>query len=464
MAGTVSLVVTAGPIRGQCYDFGEHDTFLFGRAPDCHARLAASDTSASRHHFLLEVNPPQARLRDLGSLNGTHVNGVRHGGRRKGESPEDAVARGGAEVDLRDGDEVRVGATVIRMQLSAPAACSDCGRPIAEAERGRCGWVGGVYLCEACRRGTVTVGGAAREAGPPARLASAPDEEDSDAARPGQTIGPYEIERLLGKGGMGAVYLARRRAGATPGAGGTADRRVALKVMLPRMADQGAQEIFVREIEVTRSFRHPNIVGLLDFGKHEGRFYFALEYCEGGSAEELRRRHGGRVPLPSALRIAVDALEGLAAAHEAGFVHRDLKPDNVLLAEDGTARLADFGLAKSFQQAGLSGMTATGMVAGTFEFMPREQLTSYRQARPTTDVWSMAATVYYLLTGEYARDFSSHPDPLAVILGGGTVPLRQRDSSLPADLAALIDRALDDEPSRRFPTAREFVTALRGVL
>ena len=264
---------------------------------------------------------------------------------------------------------------------------------------------------------------------------------------------------------MGAVYLAHRRAGALPGAENAGPERVALKVMLPRMVvDEGAQEIFIREIEVTRSLRHPNIVGLLDFGKHEGRFYFALDYCPGGSAEELRRRHGGRVPLPSALRIAVDALEGLAAAHEAGFVHRDLKPDNVLLAEGGAARLADFGLAKSFQQAGLSGMTATGMVAGTFQFMPREQLTSYRQARPTTDVWSMAATVYYLLTGEYPRDFSSHPDPLAVILRGGTVPLRQRDPSVPTDLAALLDRALDDEPSRRFPTAREFATALRGVL
>jgi eukaryotic-like serine/threonine-protein kinase len=170
------------------------------------------------------------------------------------------------------------------------------------------------------------------------------------------------------------------------------------------------------------------------------------------------------VPLPSALRIAVDALEGLAAAHEAGFVHRDLKPDNVLLGEDGAARLADFGLAKSFQQAGLSGMTATGAVAGTLQFMAREQLTSYRQARPTTDVWSMAATVYYLLTGQYPRDFGEGRDPLAVILRGGVVPLRQRDPSLPPDLAAVIDRALDDEPARRFPTAREFAVALRGAL
>ena len=288
MAGTVSLVVTAGPIRGQRYDFSQHDTFLFGRAPECHARLAATDASASRHHFLLEVNPPRARLRDLGSLNGTHVNGVRHGGRRAGESPEDAAARGTAEVDLRDGDEVRVGATVIRVEVAAPPACTDCGRPIADAERECCAWVGGQYLCEACRRGTVTAGGAARGASPLAHLAAEAD--DDDAAGPGRTVGPYEIERLLGKGGMGAVYLAHRRAGALSGAENAGPERVALKVMLPRMVvDEGAQEIFIREIEVTRSLRHPNIVGLLDFGKHEGRFYFALDYCPGGA----RRSSGG---------------------------------------------------------------------------------------------------------------------------------------------------------------------------
>jgi serine/threonine protein kinase len=408
MPGTVRLVVTAGPIRGQRFEFPAHDTFLFGRAPDCHARLDASDASASRHHFLLEVNPPLARLRDLGSLNGTRVNGVRHGGRGPGESPEDAAARGATDVDLHDGDEIRVGATVIQVQVDAPAS------PLE------------------------------------ALAASAESEEEA-----GRRVGPYAIERLLGKGGMGAVYLARRQGAGLP---------VALKIMLPKMVvDEAAQEIFVREIEVTRALRHPNVVGLLDFGRHEGRFYFALEYCPGGSTEALRERLGGRVPLPTTLRIAVDALEGLAAAHEAGFVHRDLKPDNVLLGEDGAARLADFGLAKSFQQAGLSGLTATGAVGGTFPFMAREQLTSYREVRPTTDVWSMAATLYFLLTGQYAREFGSK-DPIAVVLRGGVVPLRRRDSSVPPDLASVIDRALDDDPARRFPTAREFGAALEGTL
>jgi Fe2+ transport system protein FeoA len=454
MAGTVSLVVMAGPIRGQRFEFGGHDTFLFGRAPDCHARLSPTDASASRHHFLLEVNPPRARLRDLGSLNGTHVNGVRRGGRRPEESPEQAALLEGASVDLHDGDEIRVGATVMRVSVEGPAHCSHCGGAIADLERDGCAGVGGTYLCGACRRGTATRNATAAKR--PLVRGAVEWDEDGDDAVPGSALGPYVIERLLGRGGMGAVYLGRRQGDGDP---------VAVKVMLPRVVvDEAAQEIFIREIEVTRALRHPNIVALLDFGKQEGRFYFAVEYCAGGSAEDMRRTRGGRLPLASVAPLAVQALAGLAAAHEMGFVHRDLKPENILLSGDGTAKLADFGLAKSFEQAGLSGMTATGAVAGTYLFMAREQLTSFRQARPASDVWSMAATLYYLLTGRYARDFGSHPDPLAVILRGAVVPIRRRDASIPQGLAAVIDRALSDDPEGRYPTAREFDSALRSVL
>jgi serine/threonine protein kinase len=416
MSARVSLVVTAGPIRGRRFDFACHDTFLFGRAPDCHARLAASDGTASRHHFLLEVNPPQARLRDLGSLNGTHVNGVRHGGRRPDEAPDDVRARAEPEVDLRHGDEIRVGATLIRVEIQAPPGTSlSSGRPGAMSFR----------------------------------------ESEEGPARRGMAIGPYIVERLLGKGGMGAVYLAHARDG-TP---------VALKVLLPReVADAAMEELFLREIEVTRSLRHPNIVSLLDFGRHMGRVYFALEYCPRGSAEDMRLKHGGRLSLPVVLRMAFGVVEGLAVAHGKGFVHRDLKPDNLLLAADGTARIADFGLAKSFQQSGLSGMTATGTVAGTFHFMPREQLTAYREVRPVSDVWSLAASLYFLLTGEYPRDFGAAPDPLAVVLRGGTIPIRLRDPSLPDEFAQVIDHALADSVEERFGDAREFAAALRRVL
>jgi hypothetical protein len=449
MGGIVSLVVTAGPIRGQRFEFRGHDTFLFGRALDCHAKLAEADLSASRHHFLLEVNPPLARLRDLGSLNGTHVNGVRHGGRQAQPGPDEA-GRGNANVELHDGDEIRVGATLIRVEISAPRVCVSCRRPIRGQDPTE-------TLCVDCRRSAAPAAGQ----GPAAAPHRSPPPATPPAATPdqipaGTRVGPFRIERLLGAGGMGAVYLARRSEQADP---------VALKVMLPALVlDDAAQEIFLREIEITRRLRHPNIVGLLDFGRHEDRFYFALEYCARGSAETLRRTRGGRLSLPLVLRIAAETLEGLAFAHDAGFVHRDLKPDNVLLTEEGTARIADFGLAKSFQQSGLSGLTATGAVAGTYYFMPREQLTSFRSVQPVSDVWSMAATLYHLLTGSYVRDFPPEQDPLAVILRDGSVPLRHRDPSVPEALAEVVDRALADDPARRYPTARELLAALQRVL
>jgi serine/threonine protein kinase len=117
-------------------------------------------------------------------------------------------------------------------------------------------------------------------------------------------------------------------------------------------------------------------------------------------------------------------------------------------AEMSEAKLADFGLAKSFEQAGLSGLTATGAVGGTLYFMPREQITHFRVLRPAGDVWAMGATLYHMLTLSYPRDFVPGADPLQVILQGGTVPIRRREPGLPADLAEVIDRAVDDDLAR----------------
>ncbi len=457
MPGKVTLVVTAGPIRGRRYDLEEHDTFLFGRAPDCHAELARSDTSASRHHFILEVNPPAARLRDLGSLNGTRVNGTRHGGRARHETPAEGARRAQAEVDLRDGDRIRVGATEFEVRVVTPALCCECGRTIEDGDRKAAGWIAGTFLCPDCRRpaksgptgqkirtGVVGAGPASARAVPTAE------------GRTGTTVGGYEVGPLVGKGGMGVVYRARRVADG---------RDVALKLLVPRVAaGPQTRAAVLREIEVTERLRHPNIVELLDHGEDGPAFYFAMEYCPGGSVAARLELEGRPFDLGVAASLALGALEGLALAHAAGIVHRDLKPDNLLIGRDGAARLTDFGLAKSFEQAGLSGLTATGAAAGTLSFMPREQITSFRQLRPASDVWSMGATLYFMLTRKYVRDFGPHKDPLAVVLGSGIVRLRKRAPHLPEALAAVVDRAIADDPAARYSTAAEFRDALRGAL
>ena len=419
MPGRVCLDVVAGPIQGWHFEFDAHDTFLFGRAPDCHAELAPDDATASRHHFLLEVNPPAARLRDLGSLNGTYVNGHKHGGREKNQTPEQAAQKPWPEVDIRDGDLIRVGATVINVRIDTP---------------------------------------------PPEPRADTPgldllvELEDSSKTAPPKTIAGYALGPLLGRGGMGVVHLATRlEDGAT----------VALKLMRPEAAvDAHAREVFDREIEVTGSLRHPNVVTLFAHGAEGDTFYFAMEYCAGGSLSAALLLRALPLEPELATRLALQALDGLSFAHEQGFIHRDIKPENILLVDQAMSRvkLTDFGLAKSFQYAGLSGMTATGFAAGTLQFMPREQLTNFRLLRPASDVWSMGATLYYMLTLRYVRDFQAAKDPLAVVLGGNVVPVRIRQPDVPDALAEVVDRAVEDDLDKRYPSATEFRDALRKVL
>jgi serine/threonine protein kinase len=406
MPPRVRLEVVEGPIAGRQFVFDAHDTLLFGRAADCHARLSEQDGKASRHHFLLEVNPPAARVRDLGSLNGTWVNGTRYGG-RGALSPEQAAQQAWPQVDLGDGDTIRVGSTVFAVRVE-----------------------GHHHV----------------DTGPLDQLLA--------AAASGPRVAGYELGPLLGKGGMGSVYKARRRSDGAV---------VALKLTRPEMVVEPlARDVFLREVAVTARLRHPNVVALLDHGIEGDTFFFALEYCAGGSLSAALLRRDDPLPTDVALQLTLQVLDGLSEAHAQGFVHRDIKPENVLLTDDAMteAKLADFGLAKSFEQAGLSGLTATGAVGGTLYFMPREQITQFRVLRPASDVWSMGATLYHMLTLGYPRDFVPGGDPLQVILQGGTVPIRRREPGVAPALADVIDRAVDDDLARRYASAVEFRDAL----
>jgi len=506
MPGTVKLEVIKGPITGQVFTFDAHDVFIFGRSPECHARLPEDDHTASRHHFVVEVNPPDAIIRDLASLNGTHVNGIKYGGREDSETPEEAERRGYLDVALKDHDEVRVGQTVFRVRVLVPVLCSGCSREISDSERKACEWVDDTYICPSCRflqEATELIPAGPSEAAPSKVVAPQPQplqckecgkdvsrevsegrrgdyvckscqaeaEEDPAAVlirlllakHQHRDIGVrevvgYEIKKQLGVGGMGAVYLARRK---KDGA------EVALKVMLAKVAvDEYARQQFQREIEVTRSLHHANCVELYDHGCAGSVFYFALEYCAGGSLAGLMERRGGRLTLRDGQPLMLDALAGLSYAHEHGYVHRDLKPQNILLTDagGGSAKVSDFGLAKNFNEAGLSGMTATGTASGTIVFMPREQLIHYKYVKPVSDVWSIAATFYEMLTGHLPRDFTPSQDPVAVVLGNPVVPMRKRDTTIPKKVASVIDCALDDETENRYQTAGDFRRELEGVL
>ena len=151
MPGKVTLTMIEGPMFGKQIEFEEHDTFLFGRMSDCGVCLP-SDNMVSRHHFIMEVNPPDACIRDLGSLNGTYVNGVKFGSRRKGETPKEGSKHMYPEVDLKDEDKIRVGETVLKVTIEVPVVCCDCGKAILDKDKERCAWIGKTFICANCKQ------------------------------------------------------------------------------------------------------------------------------------------------------------------------------------------------------------------------------------------------------------------------------------------------------------------------
>jgi serine/threonine protein kinase len=230
--------------------------------------------------------------------------------------------------------------------------------------------------------------------------------------------------------------------------------------MLSRaQAEPRAIDHFKREMKVIAGLQHSNIVRFLDSGSDQGTFFFVMEYCDGGSLADVAKARGGTIPPDVLMPWALQALEGLAAAHKEGFVHRDIKPQNILIHQD-IAKISDFGLAKNFQKAGLSGMSITGQYAGTPVFMPPEQITNFKYVKPVSDVWSFAASLYQLLTGKFPYRFDPKRDPIDIILNENPVPLRDRMPGLQKEIAAIIDKSLLRNPKDRFPDAGKLLASL----
>ncbi|MGH7521077.1 MAG: protein kinase domain-containing protein [Gemmatimonadales bacterium] len=246
--------------------------------------------------------------------------------------------------------------------------------------------------------------------------------------------GRYSIEQEVGQGGMAIVYRARDL---------KHDRFVAIKVLKPELAQTLGPDRFLREIKLTAQLNHPHILPLLDSGEADGLIYYVMPFVEGESLRH-RLKTGGRLPLDEALRITREVADGLESAHRRGVVHRDVKPENILL-EEGHAVVADFGIARAVAESADQRLTATGIAVGTPEYMSPEQMMGGR-AGPIdarTDVYALGAVLYELLTGATPKHGTLAAQP-----------------EIPDDVARVLRRAMDDDPQRRFPT----VAALAGAL
>jgi eukaryotic-like serine/threonine-protein kinase len=424
----VTLRVLSGPHVGRSFTFNQHDTFLIGRSEAAHLCLP-DDRYFSRNHCILEIAPPRCFLRDLGSLNGTYVNGQKV-----------------QEAYLRNGDRVQGGQTMLAVEVSADEYPADPNLPPTQPA---------IVIVECLNCGARDQ---AEAASPDERLTFLCEDCRNQLRRQPQPIPGYEMVKILGRGGMGCVMLARNQ---------QTGEVVAIKTLLPEVAvsDQALRR-FMREIDVASSLQHPHIVRFIDRGTNKGVVYLITEFVEGADAARLADARGGRLPYPEAVKIISQSLDALQYAHSKGFIHRDIKDQNILVSgvwPNYTSKLTDFGLAKSFTQTGMSGVTMAGDVAGTFAYMPPEQIRDFRNVRPSSDIYAMGMTAYSLLTGAIALDISPRAnvaETVKAIFEKPIIPMRHRVSEIPEPVAQVIERALTKDVNQRWPTAEAMRAAL----
>jgi serine/threonine-protein kinase len=458
----ITLTAIAGPHSGQSFRFTGHDTFLVGRSIRAHFRLPRKDRYFSRFHFLVELNPPQCRLIDMNSRNGCYVNGKRvtvadigDGDRIKAgrtmllvaiktsESVEATEGRVADTVSISAAPNIQAGvknAAARPTTVSAPQlplemnsgtsrCCDSCGAQLGGEPAQGLSLASGDYVCSQCIEFT---------------------------NRQVQPVPGCRIIRELGRGGMGIVWLAIE---------GT-NRLVAIKLIQPATGGTAAQmQRFLREASILCRLNHPRIVSFGGMGEVNGNFYFTMRYCRGIDGRKLLKEKGP-LPVPFAVRLTCDLLEGLEYAHAQGFVHRDIKPSNVLVtpvAGRETGLLLDFGLARVYQASRFSGLTITGTVGGTIAFAAPEQISNFRDASPQADQYGAAATLYYFLTACHVIDLrGSLQEQILAVLQDDRVPIQSRRAGLPSGLADIIQRALSMEPAERFPDTKALRIALQS--
>ena len=271
--------------------------------------------------------------------------------------------------------------------------------------------------------------------------------------QPGDLIADrYELEELVGSGGMSSVFRARDV---------QLDRRVAIKILHERyVADPEYLERFRREARLVARLSHPNIVTVIDRGDDDGRQYIVFEHVEGENLKELVQRTG-RLPVRGALQLALAVADGLAFAHEHGLVHRDVKPQNVLVSREGEVKVTDFGIARSLDVE--HGVTQTGTVLGTSEYLAPEQA-SGKPVSPATDVYSLGVVLWELLAGDVPFVGENFVAVALRHLNEPPPSLRERRPDVSPRLEAAVDRALAKDPGRRFPSMAALAQELRACL
>jgi eukaryotic-like serine/threonine-protein kinase len=480
MNGKIVLHVQQGTMPQGEYVYSECTKLSVGRAPDCGLQIPATHEQISRYHCLLDIAPPQISVQDARSTNGTYVNEMCIGKRR--------VSSQGVSLDttveptlLQDGDILRLGDQVSfrveivpeQVESVAEQTCPHCEQPPSRGDG----------LCPKCTHAYRDHIHAWREA-MQQNQGDTPHQPTANAhlltLYSNPTLSRYTFIALLGRGGYGEVHLVEDTSN---------NQEVALKFQIPReyptprMIGRAQREINVwQQLNNNRDDNsHRNhILPLINSYCVEGIFVTTSKYCNQGNLAQLYEDMG-QLPIDTALDIIYPILDALEYAHSKrvivpledgtnkrvdGIVHRDIKPDNIFL-HNGQPYLGDFGLAKAFDTAGLSGLSLGGMHEpnrGLLDFIPRVQLMDMQQAPKEVDLWSTTATLYYLLTGATPRYFpagSSYLQKSQIVLHEVAKPIEKYRPDIPKPLAEVINRALKEDEDIEIKSARDLKLALQ---
>lgn len=267
---------------------------------------------------------------------------------------------------------------------------------------------------------------------------------------PLERLGPYKLGRMLGRGGMGAVYAAVNE---------TTDEKAAIKLLSAHLADDNAfRQRFTQEVETLKRLLHPHIVQLYGYGEEDGHLYYAMELVEGRTLQD-EIRTGRRFSWREVVRLSIAICQALKHAHDRGIIHRDLKPANLLLDADEHVKLADFGIAKLY---GASQVTAAGGVLGTADYMSPEQARG-EAVTSRCDLYSLGCVMYALLCGRPPFVGKTVLEVVAALQNDAPVPVRYWAPDAPEPFGQIILQLLEKDPNRRIPTALALMNQLRAM-
>lgn len=262
----------------------------------------------------------------------------------------------------------------------------------------------------------------------------------------------FRLEREIGRGGGARVFLATTRAG----------ERVALKVLHPELLVTVAADRFLREVRLTGQLDHPNIARILETGESDWVVYYTMPFVEGPTLREALNRVR-QLPIGDAVQVAGQLLDALQHAHERGILHRDVKPENIIISH-GRVVLVDFGIARAILASAHENLTRSGTALGTCTYMSPEQVRGERDLDQRTDIYSVGSLVFECLTGRPPFQHRADTVVLQKVLNEPAPPVQSLRPDAPSALAAAVDRALLKDPADRWQSALEMKRALSGTL